>query len=92
MVEPIQGEAGVIIPSDGYLTKAREICTKNNVLLIFDEVQTGLGRTGKYCLYILLMLVHNLYNSHKFLKFYLKKKLFFVYINMREAALGAMRF
>ena len=47
MVEPIQGEAGVVVPSDGYLTKARELCTKHNVLLITDEIQTGLGRTGK---------------------------------------------
>lgn len=47
MVEPIQGEAGVIIPPSGYLKKIREICTKNNVVLILDEIQTGLGRTGK---------------------------------------------
>ena len=47
LVEPIQGEAGVIIPPDGYLKKAREICTRNNVVLILDEIQTGLGRTGK---------------------------------------------
>ena len=47
MVEPIQGEAGVIIPPDGYLKNAREICTQNNVVLILDEIQTGLGRTGK---------------------------------------------
>jgi ornithine--oxo-acid transaminase len=47
MVEPIQGEAGVIIPPDGYLKKIRAICTKNNVVLILDEIQTGLGRTGK---------------------------------------------
>ncbi|MBF0112534.1 MAG: ornithine--oxo-acid transaminase, partial [Desulfamplus sp.] len=47
MVEPIQGEAGVIIPPVGYLKKVREICTKNNVVLILDEIQTGLGRTGK---------------------------------------------
>jgi ornithine--oxo-acid transaminase len=47
MVEPIQGEAGVIIPPDGYLKKVREICTKNNVVFILDEIQTGLGRTGK---------------------------------------------
>ncbi|XP_047544319.1 ornithine aminotransferase, mitochondrial [Vanessa atalanta] len=47
MVEPIQGEAGVIIPDDGYLRKVRELCTKYNVLWIADEVQTGLGRTGK---------------------------------------------
>ena len=47
MVEPIQGEAGVIIPPDGYLKTAREICSRNNVVLILDEIQTGLGRTGK---------------------------------------------
>ena len=47
MVEPIQGEAGVIIPPDGYLKKVRDICTKKNVVLILDEIQTGLGRTGK---------------------------------------------
>jgi ornithine--oxo-acid transaminase len=47
MVEPIQGEAGVIIPPDGYLKKVREICTKNKVVFILDEIQTGLGRTGK---------------------------------------------
>ena len=47
LVEPIQGEAGVIIPPDGYLKKAKEICEKNNVVLILDEIQTGLGRTGK---------------------------------------------
>ncbi len=47
LVEPIQGEAGVIVPPAGYLKKAREICTKNNVVFILDEIQTGLGRTGK---------------------------------------------
>lgn len=47
MVEPIQGEAGVVIPDSGYLKKVSEICKKNKVLLIADEVQTGLGRTGK---------------------------------------------
>ncbi|MFK5951435.1 MAG: ornithine--oxo-acid transaminase [Desulfobacterium sp.] len=47
MVEPIQGEAGVIIPPEGYLKKVRDICTRNNVILILDEIQTGLGRTGK---------------------------------------------
>ena len=47
LVEPIQGEAGVIIPPAGYLAKARELCTQHDVILIFDEVQTGLGRTGK---------------------------------------------
>ena len=47
MVEPIQGEAGVVIPDDGYLAGVRELCTKHNVLLIADEIQTGLARTGK---------------------------------------------
>ena len=47
LVEPIQGEAGVIIPPPGYLKKARELCTKHKVVLILDEIQTGLGRTGK---------------------------------------------
>src|SRR5579863_3710455 len=47
LVEPIQGEAGVIIPPAGYLKQARDLCTRNNVLFILDEIQTGLGRTGK---------------------------------------------
>jgi ornithine--oxo-acid transaminase len=47
LVEPIQGEAGVIIPPKGYLKRVREICTQKNVLMILDEIQTGLGRTGK---------------------------------------------
>ncbi|SEU25189.1 ornithine--oxo-acid transaminase [Stigmatella erecta] len=47
MVEPIQGEAGVVVPDAGYLKGVRELCTKYNVLFIADEVQTGLGRTGK---------------------------------------------
>ena len=47
MVEPIQGEAGVIIPPDGYLKDVRQICDENNIVLILDEIQTGLGRTGK---------------------------------------------
>lgn len=47
LLEPIQGEAGVIIPPPGYLKRARELCTKNRVILILDEIQTGLGRTGK---------------------------------------------
>jgi ornithine--oxo-acid transaminase len=47
LVEPIQGEAGVIIPPAGYLQRARELCTQHDVILILDEIQTGLGRTGK---------------------------------------------
>jgi len=47
LVEPIQGEAGVIIPPKGYLREVKEICKRHNVTLIFDEIQTGLGRTGK---------------------------------------------
>lgn len=47
LVEPIQGEAGVLLPPDGYLSAAREICRENNVLFIADEIQSGMGRTGK---------------------------------------------
>ncbi len=47
MVEPIQGEAGVVVPEDGYLKKAYELCKSKNVLFIADEVQTGISRTGK---------------------------------------------
>ena len=47
MIEPIQGEAGIIIPDDGYLKKVKQLCEQYNVLMIADEVQTGLGRTGK---------------------------------------------
>jgi ornithine--oxo-acid transaminase len=47
MVEPIQGEAGVVIPDDGYLKAVRDLCDKYNVLFIADEIQTGLARTGK---------------------------------------------
>ncbi|HLV92518.1 MAG TPA: ornithine--oxo-acid transaminase [Aequorivita sp.] len=47
LVEPIQGEAGVYVPSEGYLKKAKELCEKHNVLFIADEVQTGVARTGK---------------------------------------------
>ncbi len=47
LVEPIQGEAGVYVPSEGYLTKAKALCEANNVLFIADEVQTGIARTGK---------------------------------------------
>ncbi len=47
LVEPIQGEAGIVIPDSKWLPEARKICTENNVLLILDEIQSGLGRTGK---------------------------------------------
>lgn len=47
MLEPIQGEAGVVVPPDGYLKQVAETCKKNNVLFIADEIQTGLGRTGR---------------------------------------------
>lgn len=47
LIEPIQGEAGVIIPQPGYFRKVRQLCTDNKVTLILDEIQTGLGRTGK---------------------------------------------
>ena len=65
MVEPIQGEAGVVMPQEGYLRGVREICSKHNVLFIADEVQTGLGRTGRLkhtcyihtCIYIHKVLV-----------------------------------
>jgi ornithine--oxo-acid transaminase len=47
LVEPIQGEGGVIVPPEGYLRQVRKICTRHNVLLVTDEIQTGLGRTGR---------------------------------------------
>lgn len=47
LVEPIQGEAGVVVPDEGFLTKAHNLCKENNVLFIADEVQTGIARTGK---------------------------------------------
>ena len=47
LAEPIQGEGGVIVPPDGYLKKVRKICSAHNLVLILDEIQTGLGRTGK---------------------------------------------
>ena len=47
LVEPLQGEGGVIVPPEGYLARAAELCRANNVLLVADEIQTGLGRTGR---------------------------------------------
>jgi len=47
LVEPIQGEGGIIVPPEGYLRRVREICNRHNIMLITDEIQTGLGRTGK---------------------------------------------
>lgn len=47
LVEPIQGEAGIVVPDEAYLKEARSLCTKHNVLLICDEIQTGIARTGK---------------------------------------------
>ena len=52
LVEPIQGEAGIINPPEGYLRQVAEICKQNNVLLILDEIQSGLGRTGKLFAYM----------------------------------------
>ncbi|MDE2754502.1 MAG: ornithine--oxo-acid transaminase, partial [Gemmatimonadota bacterium] len=48
LVEPIQGEAGVIVPPDGYMQQAAELCRENGVALVADEIQTGLGRTGRF--------------------------------------------
>lgn len=50
-VEPIQGEAGIVVPLDGFLKRLRDICTKHKILLIVDEVQTGVGRTGSFFAY-----------------------------------------
>lgn len=47
LIEPIQGEAGIVVPPEGYLRQVRELCTQHNVLLVCDEIQTGLSRTGK---------------------------------------------
>ena len=47
LIEPIQGEGGIVVPPDGYLRRVRELCTRHNVLMMADEIQTGLGRTGK---------------------------------------------
>jgi acetylornithine/N-succinyldiaminopimelate aminotransferase len=48
ILEPIQGETGIIVPSEGYLKEVREICSEKGVLLILDEIQTGFGRTGRW--------------------------------------------
>ena len=55
LVEPIQGEAGVIVPDEGYLSKAKQLCEEANVLFIADEIQTGLARTGKMLAVIMKM-------------------------------------
>ena len=52
LVEPIQGEAGIVIPPAGFLKEAADICRSNNVLFIADEIQSGLGRTGKLFAYM----------------------------------------
>ena len=52
LIEPIQGEAGIIIPADGFLREAADICRRNRVLLMADEIQSGLGRTGKLFAYM----------------------------------------
>ncbi len=51
LVEPIQGEAGILVPPEGYLVRAREICSRHGALLMCDEIQTGMGRTGKLFAY-----------------------------------------
>ena len=67
LIEPIQGEAGIIIPDDDYLERCQFLCRKHNVLLICDEIQTGLGRTGK--LYVQKQLsLHWLQKSRNVLK------------------------
>ena len=57
LVEPIQGEAGVYVPSEGYLAKAKALCDKHNVLFLGDEIQTGIARTGKLLPLIMKMCV-----------------------------------
>lgn len=51
MMEPLQGEGGIIAPTDEFIQTVRELCDKHNALLIFDEVQTGNGRTGEFYAY-----------------------------------------
>ena len=52
LLEPIQGEAGIIVPPDGYLAAVRRLCDERGVLLILDEIQSGLGRTGAMFAYM----------------------------------------
>ena len=47
IIEPIQGEGGIVLPDKNYLLECQNICKKNNILFILDEIQTGMGRTGK---------------------------------------------
>ena len=47
LVEPIQGEAGIVVPADNYLKEVRDLCDKHNVLMICDEIQSGIARTGR---------------------------------------------
>ena len=51
LIEPIQGEGGIVVPPENYLPEVRDICSKHNVLMILDEIQSGLGRTGKLFAY-----------------------------------------
>ncbi len=65
MMEPLQGEGGIILPTDGFAKKVRELCTKYNALLIFDEVQTGVGRTGDLYAYEGLEVVPDILTTAK---------------------------
>ncbi|MEE4245185.1 MAG: aspartate aminotransferase family protein [Kangiellaceae bacterium] len=65
VLEPIQGEGGIIVPSDEFLKGARELCDKHNALLIFDEVQVGMGRTGKLYAYMNTGVVPDILSSAK---------------------------
>lgn len=65
ILEPIQGESGVHVLTDEYLEAVRDICTKNDILLIFDEVQTGMGRTGKLFAYMHTPVLPDIFTSAK---------------------------
>ena len=65
MMEPLQGEGGIISPTDNFAHKVRELCTKHNALLIFDEVQTGVGRTGDLYAYQGLNVVPDILTTAK---------------------------